>query len=257
MDYYLNEYSLQGQFSNEDEFLKSIRENTIPVIKKIGEEDGSILYKKDTFWSLNVCEGRCLQDIQYSKRKRSPEIAILKQFIQKNIIAKPYCCWDNVDYGLLYKVDGGKEQLIEEERNSFILAIDTEGKIVSFEHPDYKANLLHFLLKDDEKCYDLEIDNIWNSSWWKLPPAKVQSWMISAKYRVEVRSREFEHHAPHFHVLCSDYAAVFSLKDCGILAKSEKLPGGMIKEVNEWFEEHKDMLRAAWVALHGNRIMEW
>ena len=81
MDYFLNEYSLQGQFLDEDRFFKSIRENTIPVIKKIYEEGENIIYKKDSFWSLNVCKDKSLHDIQYSKTSRSAEITALKKYI--------------------------------------------------------------------------------------------------------------------------------------------------------------------------------
>ena len=39
MGYYINKYSLRGQFQSDDEFLKSLLENTLPVLKKIEEEE--------------------------------------------------------------------------------------------------------------------------------------------------------------------------------------------------------------------------
>lgn len=49
MDYYLNEYSLRGQFKNTDKFMESLRKSTLPVLDKIKDENESILWKKILF----------------------------------------------------------------------------------------------------------------------------------------------------------------------------------------------------------------
>ncbi len=57
MEYYLNEYSIRGQFLNTDDFFQSLRSTTIPVLDKVAAEDGSVIIKKDTFWQLEICNG--------------------------------------------------------------------------------------------------------------------------------------------------------------------------------------------------------
>ena len=46
MNYYVNEYSLRGQFNNMNDFFDSLRVYTLPVIHKVEAEEGSIIWKK-------------------------------------------------------------------------------------------------------------------------------------------------------------------------------------------------------------------
>lgn len=54
MEYVINDFSLRGQFANEDAFYDSIGKYTLPVLKKIEKEKDSIIWKKDTLWT-EVC----------------------------------------------------------------------------------------------------------------------------------------------------------------------------------------------------------
>lgn len=63
MDYYLNEYSLRGQFKNTDEFIETLRTSTLPVLKRIKDEKESIVWRKDIFWNLEICNGIIISNI--------------------------------------------------------------------------------------------------------------------------------------------------------------------------------------------------
>lgn len=71
MDYYLNEYSLRGQFKNIDEFIETLRTSTLPALNKIQDEKGSILWKKDTFWELEICNGITILNIPKKEMKET------------------------------------------------------------------------------------------------------------------------------------------------------------------------------------------
>lgn len=86
MEYYLNEYSIRGQFVNTDDFFRSIRNKTIPVLNKVAQEDGSVIIKKDTFWQLEVCNGITLQQIPVRKNERSMEGFALKSKLIQDMV---------------------------------------------------------------------------------------------------------------------------------------------------------------------------
>ena len=39
MDYYLNEYSLRGQFASVEDFFESLRNYTFPILNKIKDDE--------------------------------------------------------------------------------------------------------------------------------------------------------------------------------------------------------------------------
>ena len=78
MDYFLNEYSLRGQFKDTDEFYDSLREYTLPVLKKIEKEKYCVIWKKDDLWNQNVCENLSMLDVLHMKERGRTEITVLK-----------------------------------------------------------------------------------------------------------------------------------------------------------------------------------
>lgn len=90
MEYYLNEYSLRGQFEDTDDFFKSLREETIPVINRIEKENGSVIIKKDTFWQLEVCNGISILQLPMKKNERSGELYALKRRLVSLIQSQPH-----------------------------------------------------------------------------------------------------------------------------------------------------------------------
>ena len=67
MDYFLNEYSIRGQYENVEDFFEKLRNYTLPVLNKIEKQDGNIIWKKDTFWQSEICNGITLTKIPQKK----------------------------------------------------------------------------------------------------------------------------------------------------------------------------------------------
>ena len=127
--YYFNEYSLRGQFNDIEDFTDKLIEETIPVLKLIYDEEGNIsLY-------------------QVLKQKRIPAISRFKSQLSKCFFDEPY--WnqdDNYEINIKeYKFD--EEYSCNFEKvNSFVLALDNEGSIISFTHPQYRHKLLSVIV---------------------------------------------------------------------------------------------------------------
>lgn len=52
MDYYLNEYSLRGQFASVEDFFESLRNYTFPILNKIKDKNENIIWKLMFFWKI-------------------------------------------------------------------------------------------------------------------------------------------------------------------------------------------------------------
>lgn len=251
MDYYLNEYSLRGQFKDTEEFFGSLRTHTLPVLKEIEKQKDNVIWKKDTFWQCEICNGIALNGIPKKKNERSGEFARLQLELIKLEKAGPF--WESAGESDLevaeYKFDESYRDNFDEV-NCFTQAIENEGRIVSFIHPEYKRDQLSVIVRYDDSEAEYNIENIWDIAWWKSDP-QVKTWNISGKYTIEVRAKEFEYHPPHFHARSNEYEAVFKLSN-GELYKDGKKKWNMhmITEVQEWYQIHKSELQEAWSNLH-------
>ena len=79
--YYFNEYSLRGQFNDIEDFTDKLIEETIPVLKRIYDEEGNLIYKKDNLWNAKVCNDISLYEVL--KQKRIPAISRFKSQLSK------------------------------------------------------------------------------------------------------------------------------------------------------------------------------
>lgn len=253
MDYFLNEYSLRGQFKDVDEFFETLRNNTLPVLKMLEKQKENVIWKKDTFWQSEICNGISLTQIPRKKNERSVEFTVLQMQLIKFINEEPF--WESgVESDLEiseYKFDEDYRENFEEP-NCFSKALESEGRIVSFVHPNYKITQLPIVVKCTDSYMGYILDNIYDIVWWKCEP-EIKRWNISNKYEVQVRAKEFEYHPPHFHVISNEYSAVFKLSNgemytCG----KKKWTNKMITEVTEWYKVNKDELQEAWECLHNN-----
>lgn len=251
MDYYINEYSLRGQFSDLNEFFTSLREKTLPVLKKIESQKGDVIWKKDTFWQSEICRGITLGNIPQTKNERSGEFAAFRIQLIKLANQNPF--WSDLDNDDIqieeYRFDEEYRDLFEKE-NCFRKAVENEGRIVSFCHKQYERSKLPLLIKvcdREEECY---LDNIYNTLWWHYEP-EIRTWKIENKYLIEVRAKEFSYHPPHFHVTVNEYSAVFRLRDGKLYREgSREWPPKMLSEIKKWYESHSDELKEAWDNLH-------
>lgn len=253
MNYYINEYSLRGQFQDIDDFLNSLQRYTLPVLKKIETNKDDIIWKKDDLWNAEICNGIKLNKIPKKKNERSTQKGILINKLIKLAYQQPY--WHDKDECEIvvkeYKFDEEYRSNFN-QTNCFIKGLYNEGRIISFLHNSYKCKNLEIIIERENEETECLLDNIYSSDWWNSEP-QIQTWLINDKYKVEIRAKEFDYHPPHFHVSYNEYAAVFTLKDgnlyrCG---KKEILQKDL-NDINNWYNDNKDMLVNAWDNLHNN-----
>lgn len=254
MDYFLNEYSIRGQFKDVDDFFEKLRVYTFPVLKKIEEQKGNVIWKKDVFWQTEICNKITLTTIPKRKNERSAELVFLQNQLIKLIYEEPF--WNSgcvvCDLEIIeYRFDEDYREHFE-ETNCFSKALECEGRIVSFVHPNYNIYNLPIIVRYNDSDKEYRLDNIYEIAWWKDEP-EVKTWNISQKYLVQVRAKEPEYHPPHFHVIRNEFEAVFKLNN-GDLYKwsNKKWTSQMITEVQDWYKIHKEELQKAWKLLHGD-----
>lgn len=253
MDYFLNEYSIRGQYKDVDDFFETLRNYTFPVLEKIEQQEENIIWRKDTFWQSEICNGITLMNIPQKKNERSAEYTVLQIKLIKLIKEEPF--WDSNGMDNLeikkYQFDEEYREYFEQP-NCFSKALKSEGRIISFVHPNYSIYQLPIVVKyggEDRIC---SLDNIYEISWWKNEPEE-RTWHISQKYVIQVRAKEFDFHPPHFHVISNEYEAVFKLSNGELYTYGKKRwTTQMISEIKEWYEKNKEKLQAVWDQLHGN-----
>ena len=256
MHYYLNDYSLRGQYNDIDDFLQNLREHTLPIFKKIEEEKESVIYKKDTLWKAEVCKGMSLYEVSNRRNERTAEIQKFKSDIVKMYQVGPF--WSNVEVPDIeikeYEFD--KDYSIQFEiPNCFTKAILDGGEIISFMHPEYNISVLQLVVAyqdRDEKC---SLTNIYDLNYWNNNPITT-IWHHEDKFIIQVRAREFDYHPPHFHVTSKEYSAVFRLDDGTLYTHGKKgWPSKLTDEVKIWYKENKGELQEAWRFLHSRDVV--
>lgn len=213
MNYYINEYSLRGQFADVEEFFSSIRMHTMPVLKKIESSNDNVILKKETFWQSEICSGISLNSIPRKKNERTAENVALQLKIIKLMNQNPF--WsenDECDF-VVEKYDFDKSYCVNFSNvNCFTKSISDEGRIISFIHQEYKNKQLEITILRDEKQFECKLENVTTLDFWKTVPS-IQTWRIEGKYILEIRANEFDYHPPHFHVTYNEFSAVFKLSD--------------------------------------------
>lgn len=250
MNYYINEYSLRGQFSDVDEFLQSLRNNTLPLLKKIEARQDSVIWKKDSLWQRDICNNITLSTIDKVRtNERNAETTAIKKQLIKIWSKEPY--WNNeklIEGEITYCFDLDY-QVNFDVGNCFVKAIEGEGQIISFLHDEYKKDELELLLIQGDKEITFILSNLYSLSCLQEPIVK--SWKIDA-YHYEIRFNEFTYHAPHFHVSTHNCQAVYMLPSCKIHIYSGDYSSKFKKDVDLWVEEHKKELVEAWNEFHSD-----
>ena len=254
MNYYINEYSLRGQFRDVDDFFDSLRIYTLPVLKKIESDEENIIWKKDDLWNAKICNNITLNTIPKKKNESTPQRAILINKLIKLAYKEPH--WNDKDECEVVV----KEYRFDEEyranfqaTNCFTKGLYTEGRIVSFLHNSYTCNNLEIIVQKDTNEIPCVLENIYSIHWWDSEP-KIQTWYINEKYKVEIRAKEFDYHPPHFHVSDNEHAAVFTLKNGALYREGKNsFLQKDLKDIHDWYNSHKDGLLDAWNNLHFNK----
>ena len=251
MDYYINEYSLRGQFRDLDDFFASLREDTLPVMRRIEDNKENIIWKKDTLWQAEICNGIILGRIPQTKNERSGEYAAFRIKLIKLANQAPFWSADGSSDVRIreYKFDMEYRDRFEKE-NCFSKALETEGRIISFRHKEYESLRLPLIVEMNNTTEECCLDNLCREQWWQHAP-EIKTWHIGDKYLVEVRANEFSYHPPHFHATANEYAAVFRLSDGKVYRTGcNKWQPKMLAEIKEWYEIHSEELKEAWSNLH-------
>ena len=267
MDYFLNEFSLTGQFANLDEFYQSFRDNLSKVLKKIEKDGDSAIYKSTCFWSLPVSDKYTVQDALNYKSGKNQRLVSTEQYksaLCRLIRKKPYLEEHQIRNNIViteHNFDRNEKIHTEKENSIYCVACNNaNSRLLSFKHCNYNTWCLRLKIQSDGRSeYDLDIYNIYSDVCWSYL-AEIKKWpLLDSKYWIEVRANEVDRHEPHFHVTenrIADMEMVFSVDDCRVLEPSnrdlQQWEKNMLKVVQRWFNKHKLELRNAWDSLHSD-----
>lgn len=256
--YYINEYSLRGQFANIEEFSRSMQNDTLPLLNKIKQLEGAIFLKTD-FWQAKICPDCSIFDLSHNKTKRYAVSEALKVKISKLLCNRPY--WDeelppsleiesydfDKDYCAKFATD-----------NCFLRALGSDGNIVSFWHEAYQDNKLSLDVKRNGKLTTERLLNIACEAHWPKEIIKRQ-WFITEGIRATIRLDEPDNHTAHFHVECEGYAGSFELIQGNVLKEkgNANLRRKIHTEVKHWHATHLQELMITWQKVHGTDRYKW
>ncbi len=257
MDYVMNDFSLRGQFEDVETFFDSIRAYTGPVLKKIEAEKDGLIWKKETFWQQEVCNGITLQDLNkrmatLAPNMRREELTYLKQKLIKLYAQNPH--WSEAEdpeiLAVRYDFDPEMSNAFP-TMNCFIKAYQLNGHMISFEHGEYPNGKLVFWIERNGEEARCELENLRDVTWWD-EETSIRKWpRIAGLYRVEVRAHEVDRHCPHFHVTYNEYSASFAIESGEVLEMGkEEMPSAMRSTIRKWYADHTGELKAAWDLLH-------
>ncbi|WP_252235871.1 hypothetical protein [Clostridium sp. ZS1] len=82
MDIIINDFSLDGQFSGDEQFIESLYENTLPILTDLEKVDATILRSYYSY-EAKVTKDKTLNDLLITRG--NPEITKLKGQLQKNV----------------------------------------------------------------------------------------------------------------------------------------------------------------------------
>lgn len=253
--FYVNEYSLRGQFASIEEFSESMCEHTLPLLKKIQNAEGAVLLKKTDFWQAQICSNCTLEGLKYNKQVRYAAPLALKVLIQKLLYNKPY--WDEEklsDIDVEIESYGFDKEYCDnfEKDNCFFRALLHGDNIVSFWHSAYCENYLSFGVNRNGISRGESLLNLACLEHW---PREIpgRHWNVTNKTRVCVRLKEPVNHKAHFHVKCSDYEGSFDLYTGVVLSEkgNANIKERVASEVQRWHSAHLSELLAAWNEFHG------
>lgn len=251
--FYMNEYSLRGQFSTVDEFSKSMQEKTLPLLKKIQNTKGAVFWKKSNFWQAKICSGCTLESLRENKHVSYAVTPLLKIMLQKILYSKPY--WDEENPPDIvienYEFDEEYRDVFEKD-NCFLRALSHGDNIVSFWHSAYSENYLCFSVKREGKNVVEKLHNLACVAHWPQNVAG-RHWMVTDNVRAFIRIKETDKHIPHFHVECEGYAGSFDLYTGEVLSESgnSNTRSRISSEIRRWQPDHLNELLAAWLEFHG------
>ncbi|NFO13004.1 hypothetical protein FDB34_02050 [Clostridium botulinum] len=151
MDIIINDFSLDGQFSDDEQFIESLYENTLPMLTDLEKVDATILRSYYSY-EAKVTKDKTLNDLLITRG--NPEITKLKGQLQKMFFEEPY--WEDN----LQSIEEIYECEFTEKKNQFCLAeaLERNISVLSFEHEKFNKSPIE-ISKNTECNY---IKNLFN-----------------------------------------------------------------------------------------------
>lgn len=135
MELILNEFSFNGQFHSQDDFIDYVLDSLIPVLDVVIENKIPLLKRTDIYNYKITCD-TTMQDLLM--RANDPSISLLKSYIVNLGYCEPY--WD-----LCIRTDSEAEYeypVIAEEPNCFTEVIERGEKLLSLRHKLFHSDKL-------------------------------------------------------------------------------------------------------------------
>lgn len=145
MEYVLNEFSIDEQFEDVDEFLDSLQELTLPVLKKLEQNDINLL-KSNNIYTCKITKDSTFYEIIQSKNysRSYPELSRIKGLLIQLFTSDPY--WD-LDFKSIPDSEYKCEVTGQLNGHCIGEALERNTSLVSFEHDNFKKNKIE-VIKD-------------------------------------------------------------------------------------------------------------
>lgn len=138
MELILNDFSINGQFASEEDFLDSLQENTLPLLKKLCCKENN-LYKAYGTYDCRLYNDVTLHSFVRSRGFHAyPEISVLKRYLSE-LMDDPY--WEDdprTCRDAVYESSFTGE-FRGDSPNCFSEALERGGILLSFEHMDFQG----------------------------------------------------------------------------------------------------------------------
>lgn len=144
MEIIINDFSLDGQFSDDEEFVDSLYASTLPMLNTLQNIDATILRSYYSYES-RVTKDKTLNDLLI--KRGNPEITKLKGQLQQLFFEEPY--WEDS----LKSVEEIYDCVFTTLKSRFCLAEALERNIpvLSFEHEKFKESSIEINKNTERK----------------------------------------------------------------------------------------------------------
>lgn len=187
MDILFNDFSIDEQFKDEEEFIESLIENTLPSIDLMVKFSDVLLLKSSEIFSKNIIKDMSFGMVMSQKAFIYPEITKFKNLLV-DFIAEPYWkCNPSTDVDAYYKCDIIGE-FDGKNANCFSEAFERNAPILSLMHNKYSEQIIN-VSKGDEKRYINNIFNIVSASEYLFSINLIgfSQYILSWKYQLDVQ----------------------------------------------------------------------
>lgn len=255
MDIVVNDYSLQGQFSNPEEFIESLIDSTIPILDLIKEKK-YYLWKKSNFYSSPICYKETLYTI-LRHMPSHPAIQKIKMNLIELTRNEPF--WDvNSISPTIGDSSDFQCEYSHEYPSCFSEVYHRNAMLLSFVHPNFTIEEVPISIHGSTHII-LNACNLHSFSEHlatfgePVTPQQRNSFIICNDCQFEIRFSENNHSLPHFHVKKGDFAISINIADLSTLSGS--LPLSTKRMVLEWARSNINKIKSLWNSYHPDKMI--